>query len=234
MPSLRALFWLPALALTLAGCGGDEAPPPASFAPLQYGYLTKLRLDVGAIDIQDHAQPVGDNDLAPQSPVPPAQAMAQMARDRLFAAGTAGTAVFTIDQASIVREEGDTLDGNLSAHLDILDPSGNRLGYAEMHVARQHVPGSDAEDQPTVLYSMTKQMMDDMNVELEYEIKHSLSRWLVPAGAAPAPVQAQPLPGAPSVAPTPLPAPTPAPAAPAPAPEMSPPPGFLHLPGGAS
>ena len=43
------------------------------------------------------------------------------------------------------------------------------------------------------LYDMTKDMMDRMNVEFEYQVRRALSTWLVPAGAVQAPVQQQPL-----------------------------------------
>ncbi len=238
MTPLRAAAFL--LALACGACGGDETPAPASFPPLTYGYLTKLSLNVGTIQVQDAHQPLGAADVAAQSPVPPAEALAQMARDRLFAAGTTGSAVFTIDQASLQREPGGAVDGALVAHLDVLGSAGNLEGTARMQVTRQHVPGSEDESEPAVLYSMTKQMLDDMNVELEYQIKRSLQAWLVPAGAVAAPVQAQPLESPPSEGgsappatgvPSALPPAVPPDGEAAPAPPMSPPPGFLHLPG---
>lgn len=223
------------LVLALAACGSDEdTAAPQTFPPLTYGYLTKLRLNVAAIQVQNAAPPATGDDVSAQSPVPPAQALTQMAQDRLFAAGTSGTAVFTIDRASILREPGGVLQGNLAAHLDILTAGGTRAGFAEMQVSREHTPGDD-ENRAQVLYGMTKQMLDDMNVELEFQVKRSLHDWLVPDAATPAPVQAAPLEGPPAAAPPPVAAPPALPpavpleqTAPAPA-DMSPPPGYLHL-----
>jgi hypothetical protein len=170
-----------------------------------------------------------------------------MAHDRLFAAGTAGSAVFTVDQASIVREPNGTLDGHLAVHLDLTDARGLRSGFAEAQVSRQHVPGSDPDNGSALLYNMTRHMMDDMNVELEYQVKRTLRPFLVTAGDTPAPVVAQPLP--PTASPPPVPAPPALPPADpgdsvptqptpdagvlpdqAPPREMSPPPGFLQPP----
>ena len=237
--------------LALAGCGDDEPAATAqSFAPLHYGYLPKLRLTVGQIAIADHSLPTSPQDVASSSPVVPAQALAQMARDRLFAAGTSGTATFVIDQASIVREQNGTLDGQLAVHLDLATPDGGHTGYAEARVARQHTPGSEAEDGSANLYALTRQMMDAMNVELEYQIRRSLRPFVVTGAGVPAPVAAQPLDSA--GVPPPVPAPPSLPPAVPDAPpiavpsagyqdpaalppvQMSPPPGYLQPPPNAS
>lgn len=247
------------LALGIAGCGGDEAPPPASFPALHYDYLTKLRLNVGSIDIQDHSVPLGPDDVSAQSPVTPAQALLQIGHDRLFAAGLLGRAQFVIDQASIVRGAAGGLYGQMAVHLEVMTAGGQRAGYAEARVARQHQPGSDPENLQTVLYDMTKQMADAMNVELEYQIKRSMGDFLDTASSVPAAVTAAPLgptdvPSPPSVPSQPLAPPAPqspglneltpgdlTPGAPdgaapqadqAPPPQMSPPPGYLQLPQG--
>lgn len=257
--SLAAL----ALLVPLAACGGGEEAPAQGFAPLTYGYLTPLRLDVATLTVDDRATPQGGTDIAARSPVPPAQALGQMAHDRIFPGGGAGQAGFVIDQASILRQ-GDRLDGRLAVHLDL--SSGNRTGHAEAQVSR--TTEGDGGTPQSRLYALTKQMMDDMNVELEYQVRHSLQAWLQPDGDTPVPVQVQsltgssplPVPGAasggamlpgrpaaiappaampiPSVAAPSLPAPSvppvTAPLAVTVAPGgMSPPPGFLTAPAGA-
>ncbi len=183
------------LPLLLAACGGD-ALPPRSFPALSYTYLTPLHLNVVSLDIQDHSAPAGPDDVAALSPVTPQQALTTMAHDRLFPGGPSGQAVFVIDNAVINRADG-TLDGSLSVHLDIIGPGGSKLGYAEAHVSRHHAPSDSQEDRPTALYDLTKQMMADMNVEFEYQVRQSLGAFLQSDTAVPAPVVAQPLTGAP-------------------------------------
>jgi hypothetical protein len=220
-----------------------------SFQPLHYDYLPKIRLNVGSVEVEDHSAPIGPNDVAGSSPVIPAQALDQMAHDRLVAAGVAGTVHFVIDQASILREPSGALDGQFGVHLDIGGAGGGRTGYAEAHVARTHVPGPDPEDDRANLYNLTRQMMDDMNVELAFQIHKSLGPWLVTGDGVPAPVMAQPLPPpappeVPQAPPPPSPAPPPpsdgymdpalpaSPAQPTP-PQLSPPPTYLTPPPGA-
>ena len=188
---MRRSAWLAfvtiAACLPLDACGGSDNPAPA-FAPADYGYLPKLRLLVGAITVEDHAaNALGPDDLAPTSPLPPDQALQQMAHDRLVAAGNSGTGVFTIDQASIESGGGGALDGHLAVHLDITTGNGGHAGYAEAHVSRRFVPGADTSDAGSraQLYQLTQQMMQDMNVELEFQMRRSLRDWLVDASGAP-------------------------------------------------
>ena len=176
-----------AACLPLAACGGRDSPAPV-FAPADYGYLPKLRLLVGTITVEDHAATAsGPGDLAPTAPLPPDQALQQMAHDRLVAAGNSGAGVFTIDQASIDSGGGGALDGHLAVHLDITTGNGGHAGYAEAHVSRRFVPGADTSDAGSraQLYQLTQQMMQDMNVELEFQMRRSLRDWLVDASGAP-------------------------------------------------
>ncbi len=234
---------LPCL-LALSGCGGDEPPPAESYAPLHYEYLKQLRLNVASVDVVDHSAPAGSRDMTAQDPVSPGQVLAQMGRDRLYAAGTAGRAVFTVDTATIRQGEGGALNGELGVHVAVFNDAGQQMAYAEARVTRQHVPGSDPENLRNNLYDMTRQMMDDMNVELEYQVRRSMRGWLVTNTAVPAPVIATPLSPASPAPPAPAPAPQPEPMAPladqpppsdqapvqSPPMRMSPPPGFLQPP----
>ena len=240
------------LSLGLAGCGGDDAPPPASFAPLNYGYLTKLSLNVGSIDIQNQSAPIGPDDVSAQSPVTPAQALQQIGHDRLFAAGLAGSAGFVIDQASIVRGAQGGLYGQMAVHLDVTAADGRHAGTAEARVSRAHTPGSESENFQTVLYDMTRQMADAMNVELEYQMKRSLGAMMVSAAVVPSSVTAVPLSPGGGLPPSSQAVPTRPDEAPPqnalppetppgddgmsgepPPQQMSPPPGYLQLPPGS-
>jgi len=225
-----------ALCLALAGCGGenDEARvAPVSYAPLQFDYLSKLRLKAGSIDVTDQHVPLGPSDVAGQSPEPPAQALTDMAHDRLFAAGLTGRAVFSIDQASIIQSGNGELDGQLLVHVEAFAPDGSRAGFAQARVSKVVPPGTPG-DLRANLYGLTRQMMYAMNVELEYQLRHDLAAYLDTGTAVPTAVTAQPLEPAP--APPPGDAPAPAPGAdpqPGTAPiQMSPPPGFLQPPPG--
>ena len=193
-PALCLALLLP---LALVACSSETSPPIAEFAPLQYDYLTPLRLNVASIETDDRYVPAPGGP-ASMSPVSPVQALEQMAHDRLRADGNSGKAVFVIEDASIIPVAGG-LSGSMAVRLDVLTGDGHRGGYAEARVSQIYA-GPDPE-QPAVVYRLIRQMMDRMNVEFEYQVKRTLRDWLQQTGTAPppAPVEQQSLgtPGSP-------------------------------------
>ncbi len=204
-------------ALLLAACGEEPVPEPEVFPPLTYGYLTKLRLNVAHIDIDDTWTPslgAGEH-VESLSPVQPLTALGQMARDRLVASGTSGDARFIIEDASIIAGPG-RLDGALAVRLEVTGPEG-RTAEAEARVARSRPGGpGDPDGGRGAAYQLTKNMMDDLNVELEYQVRKHLRDFLLSTSSSeppPGPVQTQDLPPPPGIAPAP---PTPLDVVPAP------------------
>ena len=177
------------LPLLLAGCGGGDEEQ--GYPPLRYDYLTPLRLNVAAIEIEQRFVPSGvPPDVSQEDPVPPERALRAMAEDRLQSLGSADRAVFIIQDASLVRRR-NTLSGNLAVELDIYNTPTTRVAFAQASVTGTYT--GDLDDLPRRLYDMTKSMMDRMNVEFEYQARRALGSWLLPAGAVQAPVQQQPL-----------------------------------------
>src|SRR5271156_4969302 len=182
--SRRSSLLLP---LALAACGS----PPPDYPPLRYNYLPPIRLNVASINVGQNSVPSGvAPDLSPLDPVQPVDALRQMAQDRLQPFGPAGEAVFVIQNASLLRD-GDTINGTFAVRLDIYASANNRVAYAEARVAHSH--SGHVDDIHQLLYDMTKQLMDEMNVQFEYQVVHSLRDWVAPVGGGPAPVQQQTL-----------------------------------------
>lgn len=208
------------LLLLFTACGG----PPPSYPPLQYAYLPPIRLNVAQVEVRQQFLPSGlPPDISPDDPVQPVEVLRQTLEERLKAFGPAGRAVAVIEDASLV-EQGDTITGSLAVRLNIYTSANTPAGFAAARVSRQHV-GHIGNLRET-LYDMTKQMMDAMNVELEYQIRRSLRDWLVGVGGAPTAVQQQPL-AAPGIAPAITQTPPPslaAPPSPRPPPSLTPPP----------
>ena len=144
-------------------------PTRRDYPPLRYDYLTPLRLNVAAIQIEQRFVPSGAApDVSQFDPVPPVRALRDMAEDRLQALGSAGLAVFVIQDASLMRRR-DTLSATSRCELDIYNAPTTRAGFAQASVSRTFT--GDLDDLPGRLYDMTKDMMDRMNVEFEYQVR---------------------------------------------------------------
>jgi len=171
------------LPLFLAACGrweyADRRAAPRPLPPLRYEHLTKLRLNVAAVDVEERFFAGGPGDVSTIAPVPPIVAVQQMARDRLLAMGRTGRAALIVKQASLVQAHGG-YDGHIDVELAISDTDGKRLAYAEARVARRQTGGDEMR---ATLYEMTDQMMDALNVELEFQIRRNLRDWLLPETA---------------------------------------------------
>jgi hypothetical protein len=173
--------------LALAGC--SSPPPVQNFPPLDYSYLPPLVLKVANLSVVNAYVPSVDTvALLAQDPAPPALTLLAMLNRRVVASGAPGTATVTIQNAS-VHEVAGMLTGAMTVDVNVASPDGRSTGYAEATVsASRNAPDSDsAGDMRAALYSLTKQLMDNMNVQLQYQMQHNLSGWLSwsgPAGAA--------------------------------------------------
>jgi hypothetical protein len=190
----RPLMMLAALLVPigLAGCGATDDPPMNYSAP-SYDYLTKIRLNVASVDIDDSAAPNPDpRDVTRFAPIKPVDALRQMAQDRLIAQGATGRAVFVIDRASIIQNR-DRYEGRMTAHLDISTSDGTRSGYAEATVQRTSAITKDGPNATrAALNNLVTQMMSDMNVEFEFQVRRSLRSYLAttsPTDPAPTAIQ---------------------------------------------
>ena len=200
------------LACLLTACVGTE-PEQTNYPPLDFSYLPALPLNVASVEVQTAYVPSGQPpDVSQYDPVSPVAMLRRMAEERLTAAGTSGRAVFVIDDASMTRS-GDSIIGVMSVTLNIYTSAGQRAGFAQATVTRQ--TAGAGENLQATLYGLTRDLMQQMNIEFEYRVRRSLHAWLLSTGA-PTPVQQAPLEAAPPTSGT-VPAVPPLPYAPPPA-----------------
>ncbi len=165
-----------ALLATLAGCSSS---PPPSFPPLDYSYLRPYVLKVANLSVVNNytpgpdAQPVLNND-----PVSPAATLQAMLQHRLVASGAPGTGTVTVQNAAITEANG-MLTGTMTVDINLQGPRG-AAGFAEASVSATEQAPDDltSADVQTALYHLTKHLMDLMNVQLPYQLQHSLQAWL--------------------------------------------------------
>jgi len=223
---MKPWYFAPLGALALAGC--SSAPPAQSFAPLDYSYLPPIVLKVSSLNVANNYVPTpGQATLIGEAPEAPANALLDMLNHRIVASGAPGTGTVTIETASI-DQVGSNLTGTMTVDVNVSSPDGRSTGYTEASVsASQSAPDPDASqnDVQAALYGLTKQLMDSMNVQLQYQIQHNLSAWLSwsgPGGGAVVSPGAGAASGAGVIQATPLTAPTSTPT-PASVPASSPP-----------
>ena len=184
------------LLLWLASCGDNEVPAPvlrSDFPPLRYNYLPPIRLNVQRVEIAgDYVLPQGDLEIIGSSPVNPIDTLYAMARDRLKPVAADGAATFRILMASIIRRR-EKLDGVLAVRLDVHNAGDTATGYTEARVTAAHT--GLIRDQRAIVYEMLRSMMENLNVELEYQLRNKLRAWIIEPSTAPSqsPSPPQPL-----------------------------------------
>ena len=232
-----------ALVVLVVGCAKPEKAERPVFEAFDFDYLTKIKLDVGSIEVDDGWVPRGSaRHVEYLAPTRPTKAMRLMAEHRLVPGGTAGVAALRIDDASIVLYRG-RFEASFAVHMEVLDGEGQQVGLVNARV-RDSETARDEDEATTSqvdIETLMRRMMDKLNVEFEYQVRQALKAKMqttspaapkpeavetqdlsaVPAGAPPAP-GVVPL-GAPAVVPA-LPGPAVAPAT------MSPPPGNFPAP----
>lgn len=180
----RVALLLPSLA---AACGPEPPAPEArtTFPPPRYGHLTPIRLNVAEVVVDDRSVPAPGG-LDARSPVRPADALRAMAGDRLLPGGASGRAVFVVEEAAIVGAQSG-LNGTMAVRLEVQAADGRGVGFAAARVNRNRVGAERGESLRAVLYDMTARMMDDMNVEFEYQVRRALRASVQDTATAPAP-----------------------------------------------
>lgn len=168
-------------ALFLAGCSHSHSPE--TFPKPDYSYLPSLYFNVEYLHTLNQA-PVTERNLAEQSPSPPASTLTLMAQQRLKTTGSTGTASFAITQATITKQAHDIFAGTFSIKLTVDDPTQQHHGQITATVHQQRSFSSRLSQQQN-LYTLNQSMMDDMNVEIEYQIRKHLSDWLTDATGTP-------------------------------------------------
>ena len=175
-------------ALTLAAC---ETPPPPrpTFPDIRFTERPPMRIDAAAVDIERQFRPT----LRPPNvehlfPVSPERAMENWARDRLQATATSRRVRVRIVDASVrevelprtggvrgafTTDQAQRYDATVEMSVDIM---GDR-GFAERSVTAKaarsrSVPENiTPNDREMAWYQLTKELMADLDVELERQIR---------------------------------------------------------------
>ena len=180
--------------LVLAAC---EAPVlPAPLPALSYSHLGPINLDVGRIEIVgQYVPPLKAPNVDHEFPTPPATAMRQWAKDRLRAVGEIRTARLVIKNASAIetklktrgglrgaftKDQSERYDVTLDVVLEVRSEGGSAVAFANAVVTRSRTvtEGLSLSERERVFYGMTESLMDEVNSELEKNIRQFLVQYL--------------------------------------------------------
>ncbi len=177
MPTRRLALLLP---LLLPACAGRDPEIAVPGGPIGFGFLLPLRLNVAEVVVQPAEALPAPGDFGTTLAVPPAQAMRQMAEERLFAVGSTGQAVFGVTQAAVLRDNAGVVCV-LGCRLDIVGAEGGRQGFIEASArANMTLPSGVAPaTRQRAGEAVLRQALDRLNVEFEFQAKRNLRAWLV-------------------------------------------------------
>ncbi|GEM16701.1 RodZ family helix-turn-helix domain-containing protein [Gluconobacter oxydans] len=183
---MRVRYWtgLSALVLSLGVAACSDGDADQTFPPLDYSYLSQIHLNVASIDVQDEA-PAAPDSLSAKAPVAPDQALKAMANQRLVASGTSGKADFIIKQAYLNRAGDNVVTGAMDVQLNVADAGNQHTGFVHARITHKLDAGDRDPTSRKELYTLTSQMMQDMNVELEFQIRKKLLSWMTDAAGTP-------------------------------------------------
>lgn len=188
---------LVALAATdLAGCA--TPPPQNRFPDLTYAHLGEFRLDVAEISvISEYKSPFAPPNIEQNMPVVPERAMRRWAADRLAATGTPGhTAQFIIQDAKVTdtplaktqglrgvftSDQSNRYDSSFAARIVVRAERGY-FGTGEASAratrARTVAEGISINEREKVWFELVEATMNDLNAELDRQIRGKLGRFL--------------------------------------------------------
>lgn len=169
----------------LTACSHDE---PKTFAPLTYDYLTPIFFNVSQMDVQNLPENQQyPRDVTNLSPILPATALQNMANTRFQARGSSGKGVFTINRASLQEQGHNGIYGQMDATLSIYNNNNQKVASVQASVNHTYDIDSSkgAASSKANLYDATQKLMQDMNVELEFQIRKHLGNWIVDATGTP-------------------------------------------------
>ncbi|MEQ8639866.1 MAG: hypothetical protein RIE31_04555 [Alphaproteobacteria bacterium] len=181
-----------------AGC--STAPVATEYPDLTYTHLPPIVLTAGTVEVVDGYIPtLSEPNVEHLFPLRPSVAMQQWAHDRLQVTGSDGQVVrFEVVQASVtetsVREEGGAIrrlfttahtlryDMTLEARVEVRpNPSSAAVGFVRAIVQRHATLPEDAtvNDREQLWFTMLSAAMNDLNREMEGQIRITLNPWLV-------------------------------------------------------
>lgn len=189
----RRLFALSIL-LTLSACA--SAPKTPSSTGLSYLMAPQMRLLVSRIEVSKSYMPSPkDASVEQLFPIAPSVMIQQWIRDRFSPAGGEGSALITIEEASVIEkrlpgtlglrglfttDQTERYDAQVAVKVEIKDSRGYPLGYARATASASRTVSEDMtlNDRQKVFTILMEDLMNRLNQEIEKNMREYLARFI--------------------------------------------------------
>jgi len=193
-PLIRLLFAFVFLGGLPAACALDD--PQNRFAEIAYTDLPVIGLDVGEVRVeQNYVEPGKEPNVDHRFPIKPKDAAARWAKDRLGAKGDRLVFRYIVREASVTEtaletesgvsgllttDQSERYDARIVVDMQILD--GRQVQGTASAEARRSVTvpeGISLKEREKVWYGLTKDLMNDLNTQLEETIRSAFFPYVV-------------------------------------------------------
>lgn len=189
-PTFRRFVALMVLTAGLTACATPERP---QFPELRFTHLASITLGVANIQIVEAGgDTLTGTHVENRMPRPPSEAMRNWAQDRLKANGVSGTAIFTIEEASVVGADLATTPGikgaftndqaeryqlRIRATLKLEGVPRVNQAFTDTSVDRSQTVAENAtiNDREQIWFDMTESSMQEFNKTMEASIRQHLA-----------------------------------------------------------
>jgi hypothetical protein len=189
---------LPCLALCAAlatGMPDASLAQDRKFAEMTFQHLPSLPLDVSRVEVvREYVAPGAKPNVDHLFPVPPADAVARWAQDRLKPVGRFRLARVIVKDASVTEvplqkpggikswfttEQAERFDATLEVVVEIRSDVG-RDAFAAARVKRSQTieEGASPNQRKELWYTMTERMMGELDKELERSMRQYLAAYM--------------------------------------------------------
>lgn len=197
IPRKAAFAMIGAVALGLGAC--ETMPPMKTYPPISFKDEPPIRLNVDEITVvQDYTPPGAAPNVDHLFPVSPVETALRWPKERLVAAGSGSgnRAEFIVHDASatetdlkresgltalMTKEQAERYDARIAVELRILNSFDQVVGKADAEAVRTRSIAEDAtiNDREQLWYDMTKDLMTELDRQLDKTIKSVLSPYVL-------------------------------------------------------
>ncbi len=196
MTSFRTLrSWVLSL-VAIVGLSACATEPAPKFPELTYTHLPPIVLGVAEVRVINNFAPDASRaHVENRMPVSPSTALSAWARDRLQANGVSGTAIFTIDDASVIevplprtkgltgaftKDQAQRYDVRIRATLQLEGVPRVTQAFAESVVTRSQTVREDVSlnDRNQIFFDLTESALRDFDPAMASSIQQHLGAFV--------------------------------------------------------